>query len=306
MNELIVIDELEPLINLVVRDLVSENSRRTYRNAMLDFLGWWQAQGKPTVNKDLVLRYRLELKGRGKSNGTINLRLVVIRRLVAAAIDEGLTEFSQGIGILRIKDLPQRGVRAGNWLDVDQAMRLLKAPDTGTLEGLRDRAILAVLVGAGLRRSEAAGLTVEHIQMRAGRWCIVDLNGKGGRIRTIPIDGWTKQAVDAWLNAANVKEGYIFYSFDRKYNNTARPHLTGQAILNIVKHYSSECGLSIAPHDLRRTFAQLAYKGKAELVQIQKSLGHSTLTTTERYLNAGQDLVNAPCDFLGIKMEMTV
>lgn len=72
------------------------------------------------------------------------------------------------------------GVRAGNWLSVQQAQKLLNAPDVTTRKGLRDRAMLAVLLGCGLRRSEVAALTLKHIQQRDNRWCIVDLVGKHG------------------------------------------------------------------------------------------------------------------------------
>ena len=65
------------------------------------------------------------------------------------------------------------GIRTGNWLSLRQAQALLSAPDVATLKGLRDRAILAVLLGCGLRRSEVAALTFAHVQQRDGRWCIV-------------------------------------------------------------------------------------------------------------------------------------
>jgi site-specific recombinase XerD len=69
-----------------------------------------------------------------------------------------------------------------NWLSIRQAQMLLNAPDVSTNKGLRDRVILAVLLGCGLRRSEVAALTFGHIRQRDGRWCIVDLVGKQGRV----------------------------------------------------------------------------------------------------------------------------
>jgi hypothetical protein len=80
-------------------------------------------------------------------------------------------------------------VRAGNWLSLKQAQALLNAPDITTTKGLRDRAIIAVLLGCALRRSEVAALTMGHIQQRDGRWCIVDLYGKHGRVRTYDPTG---------------------------------------------------------------------------------------------------------------------
>lgn len=86
------------------------------------------------------------------------------------------------------------GIRVGNWLSQRQAQTLLSTPNISTVSGLRDRAILAVLLGCGLRRSEVAALTFAHVQQRDGRWCIVDLVGKHGRVRTAPMPAWVKMA----------------------------------------------------------------------------------------------------------------
>src|ERR1022692_4429525 len=98
----------------------------------------------------------------------------------------------------------------GNWLSVKPAQTLLNTADITTAKGLRDRAILAVLLGCGFRRSEVAALTVGHVQQRDGRWCIVDLRGKHGRVRTIPVPTWVKVATDAWTATAGVAEGHGF------------------------------------------------------------------------------------------------
>ena len=79
---------------------------------------------------------------------------------------------------------------------------LLSMPDVETLKGLRDRAIVAVRLGCGLRRSEVIALRMEHVQQREGRWVIVDLVGKGNRVRTVPMPAWAKAAPDAWTDAA--------------------------------------------------------------------------------------------------------
>jgi integrase len=106
-------------------------------------------------------------------------------------------------------------VRLGNWLTAKQAQALLNVPDARTNKGLRDRAILAVLLGCGLRRSEVAALTFKHIQQRDGRWCIVDLVGKHGRVRTVPMPTWVKVAIDAWATAAGITDGPVFRSVKR-------------------------------------------------------------------------------------------
>ena len=95
------------------------------------------------------------------------------------------------------------------------------------MKGLRDRAILAVLLGCGLRRSEVAAVTLTHVQQRDGRWCIVDLVGKHGRVRTIPMPTWVKVAIDAWTSAACLSEGRVFRPVNRGDKIQGEADLTG-------------------------------------------------------------------------------
>ena len=103
----------------------------------------------------------------------------------------------------------------GNWLTREQAKELLAVPDRSTLKGKRDYTILALLVGCALRRRELASLTVEDIQMRENRWVIVDLSGKGGRIRTVAIPVWVKNGINAWQAAAKIEEGPLLRSLNK-------------------------------------------------------------------------------------------
>lgn len=92
-----------------------------------------------------------------------------------------------------IPNVRQQGTRVGNWLTREQTNDLLAVPDRSTLKGKRDYCILALLVGCALRRHELTNLEVDEIQLREGRWVIVDMRGKGGRVRTVPIPMWVKQ-----------------------------------------------------------------------------------------------------------------
>ena len=192
----------------------------------------------------------------------------------------------------------------GNWLSIRQAQTLLNTPDATTTKGLRDRAILAVLLGCGLRRSEVAALTVGHVQQRDGRWCIVDLVGKHGRVRTIPVPTWVKVATDAWTSASGVANGSVF----RPVNRAGKAHgvgLSEKVVWQLLQPYALAAGVpGIAPHDCRRTCAKLCRAAGGELEQIQLLLGHASVQTTERYLGTKQDLVHAPND--GIKLRVSV
>jgi len=105
-----------------------------------------------------------------------------IRKLAVEAMDNGLLAPELAAGIQRVKSAKSIGVRMGNWLSQKQAQALLNTPDISTMKGLRDRAIIAVLLGCGLRRSEVAALTLGHIQQRDGRWVILDLVSKHKRV----------------------------------------------------------------------------------------------------------------------------
>jgi integrase len=201
-----------------------------------------------------------------------------------------------------VKGVKQLGRRSGNWLIHEQAQRLINSPDTSTLKGLRDRAIFAVMLGAGLRRPEVAGLTFDHIQQREGRWVIVDLLGKGNRVRTVPMPSWCKHAIDEWALAAGLSSGRVFVSIN-KGGVLSGEGMTPQAVYNVVDEHATACGLPVAAHDLRRTFAKLAHKGGAALEQIQLTLGHASIQTTERYLGVEQRLDVAPCDLLGLRLD---
>jgi integrase len=174
-------------------------------------------------------------------------------------------------------------------------------PKLDTLKGTRDQALLALLVGCGLRRSELAALTLEHLQQRDGRWVIVDLLGKGNRVRSVPMPGWAKAAVDRWIARAGISAGSLLRPVN-KADQLAGDSMTAQSVFEIVERCSQQLGIRVAPHDLRRTFAKLAHRGRAPLEQIQLSLGHASVQTTERYLGLEQDFVDAPCDHLGLRL----
>jgi integrase/recombinase XerD len=202
-------------------------------------------------------------------------------------------------GIDQTPGVKQQGVRAGNWLTKRQAADLLHAPDPRTLKGARDRALLAVLIGCALRRSELVALDTEHVQQRDGRWVVVDLRGKHGRIRSVAMPSWVKQALDLWLEGAEVVEGKLFRALNR-HGILTRDSLSTQAVLDVVKGYGEPLGIRVRPHDLRRTCAKLCRAGGGDLEQIQLLLGHASIQTTERYLGARQNLADAPNDRLGL------
>jgi site-specific recombinase XerD len=290
-------------IQTVIDSLDSPHSRRAYQRHLREFIAWYGSSSQTALNKATVQRYAAELRDSGLSASTINQRLSAIRKLAVEASDNGALDAQIANGIKAVKGIRQEGARTGNWLAKREAQQLLNAPDTSTLKGLRDRAILALLLGCGLRRAEAANLTFEHIQQRDGRWVLVDLLGKRNKLRSVPMPSWSKQAIDQYAKAANLSDGVVFRPINKSGRVTGE-RMTEQAIYNVVVCYAAQVSVGkVAPHDLRRTFAKLAHKGGSGLDQIQLSLGHNSIQTTERYLGIEQDFTTAPCDVLGLRLQ---
>jgi site-specific recombinase XerC len=218
MNDLISLEKIaqwQKLKTLVLDSVSSPITKRVYNMALDEFMRWFQQAPRPGFTKATVSAWRVSLEARGLGSSSIIIRMSAIRKLAAEAADNGLLAPELAAGISRVKSAKSTGIRVGNWLSLRQAQALLSAPDIATLRGLRDRAILAVLLGCGLRRSEVAALTFTHLQQRDGRWCIVDLVGKHGRVRTAPIPTWVKVAIDAWTSEADVADGYVFRPVNR-------------------------------------------------------------------------------------------
>jgi integrase/recombinase XerD len=308
MNELVVADrtsEWRRLKALVLDSVSSPITRRVYNLGLDEFIAWFAEAPRPAgFTKATVMAWRVALEARGLGPISINVRITAVRKLAVEAADNGLLAPELASGIARIKGVRSHGVRVGNWLSLRQAQALLNAPDVRTKKGLRDRAMFATLLGCGLRRSEVAALTCKHIQQREGRWCIVDLIGKHGRVRTVPMPAWTKSAIDAWTACAGIADGHLFRPITRG-DQVRGARLSEKVVWQMLKPYVTAIGIPhVAPHDLRRTTAKLCRAAGGELEQIQMLLGHSSVQTTERYLGTKQDLAHAPND--GIKLKLAV
>lgn len=232
---------------------------------------------------------------------TINLRLAAVRRVAYEAADSGLLSPELAAGIRRVKGVRRSGLRLGNWLTADQGKALLSTARDSDLRSKRNYAILAVLLGCGVRCGDVLALTAAIIQLREEHWVIADLYGKAGHIRTVPIPLWVKAAIDSWTQATGIQEGRIF----RSINKAGRIWGDGMApkvLWEIVKQAAKAAGIEkLAPHDLRRTCARLCHVAGGELDQIQFLLGHVSIQTTEHYLGCKQELRFAVNDKMGLE-----
>ena len=161
--------------------------------------------------------------------------------------------------------------------------------------------MVAMLIGCGLRRAELLALTLESLQQREEHWVIADLVGKGGHVRTVPIPGWVKGAVNAWTDAVGITHGPVFRAIN-KAGRVWGDGMSPKVLWDVVRAAAGRAGIEkLAPHDLRRTCARLCHLAGGELDQIRFLLGHVSIQTTERYLGCKQRLRCAVNDRLGIE-----
>ena len=300
-KRILALPDLEHAKTAVLNSLTSVSGQRTYDHAIREFVAWYCSEPRLAFNRTVVLRYRIQLEQRKYAPATINLRLAAVRRIAYEAADAGLLSPELAAGIRRVKGVRRLGVRLGNWLTPEQGRRLLESATPSTARELRDHAMVAMLIGCGLRRAELLALRFESIQQREEHWAIADLVGKGGHVRTVPIPIRVKSKVDAWTASAAITHGPVFRAIN-KAGRVWGDGMSPKVLWDIVRSAADRAGIDqLAPHDLRRTCARLCQLAGGELDQIQFLLGHVSIQTTERYLGCKQKLRIAVNDRLGIE-----
>jgi integrase len=283
------------LRQLVLNSVQSVHSKRNYAKALDDLFAFCASQ---PLSRALLMEYRTTIDHLSPS--TINVRLSAIRKLVGEARRLGIIGPEEAATLTDIPNVRQQGTRLGNWLTREQAKELLAVPDRSTLKGKRDYVIIALLVGCALRRRELASLNIGDIQLRDGRWVIIDLRGKGGRIRTVAVPIWVKQGIEVWMAAAKIDKGRLLRPLSKSAKILGE-ELGDWAIWSVVEQSSKQIGIEhFGAHDLRRTCAKLCRKNGGDLEQIKFLLGHSSIQTTERYLGSEQEIAVAVNDNLGL------
>ena len=298
--------DLQKMVMSVVNQRQNQNSRQTYYTALTQFFNWYSAGDNQGITAEIIREYLLYLENNGKSKATISTTLSVLRQLFKdlrrlEVIDEKIYN-----DLLEIKFKRPLGQRHKTWLEQEDVQKLINNLDSEKMSIVRDRALIAIMTGCGLRRFEVSDLKKEQMKQVQGRWAFTDIKGKGDRYRTVAIPEWCINLIKKWLEirkelAGNFTEK-LFFSI-RKNGTPGNTKISPQAIRDLTKKYSKKyLGKPVLPHDLRRTYAQLSYRAGAPLRQIQISLGHSSIRTTEIYLGLDQDFIKAPGDYIKIKI----
>jgi integrase/recombinase XerD len=274
------------LDHLTVERGLSTNTVQAYRRDLrryLAFLGSWGIRDVPDVTDEAVGAYVVQLTSSTHDDGALYRPASVARMLSAVRtfhrfeLREGVTDHDPTVGIVPPK-LPRSLPRP---LSVDEVARLIDAPPAGDAVGLRDRAILELLYGAGLRVSELTGLDVDDVELEDGS---VRVLGKGGKERDVPVGRYAREAVSAYLTRA--RPGFATSrSRAALFLNQRGGRLTRQGVSLLLARHVRAAGIRrrVTPHTLRHSFATHLLEGGADVRVVQELLGHASVATTQIY-----------------------
>ena len=192
--------------------------------------------------------------------------------------------------------------KAHTWLTQAQVDSLLALPDPSTIRGARDYIVLAVLVGAGLRREELSALTFDALKQLPGRE-VLEVTGKGKKTRVVPISPTLARRLHAWQETTG--GGNVARSLEQ--SGALGESLSTVGIWKIVNEYGARLGFpELAPHDLRRTFGRLGWEATHDLILIKSLLGHSSARTTENYIGIKIQLDSTVSDSIIHEYQSTI
>ena len=197
-----------------------------------------------------------------------------------------------------------KGRKAHTWLSQSQVKEITSLCGDDLI-GRRDWIVLGLLLGAGLRRDELVNLKFDALKqqpMKGGKMRdVLEVTGKGNKTRVIPIKPILADRLRQWRD--EVGNGRIARSITKGKEPKIGRSLSAIGIFNLVAQYGSMIGKpGLAPHDARRTFAQLGYEAGVPLTQLQTLLGHESIATTQKYLDLSLDLETTASDFIPLSV----
>lgn len=267
------------LKHLHIERNVSEHTLRAYKKDLNDFSKFCNLSPEQIDIID-IRGFVSELMNQKKSKTTISRKLATIRSFFKYLYEEGVTKINPA----KFVSTPKTKKHLPNFLSVDDAFNLVQSPQGIGMLSVRDRSILEMLYSSGLRVSEIVGLNVEDVNIKEG---LIKVKGKGRKERIVPIGKKALDALKLYFVERRLfkKKKAISDSDTALFLNRKGKRLTDRQVRRIVVKYARQVGIDgqIGPHVLRHTFATHLLTGGADLRVIQELLGHSSLSTTQKY-----------------------
>jgi len=258
---------------------LSSHTIEAYRSDLTQYVKWLK-KDVLQVDHSLIGKYVATLREKGCGSPSIARKLSAIRMFYKFLNIEGKSDRNLLEGITS----PRSGRKIPSYLSLREVERLLDAPSSSDLCGTRDKAILELLYGAGLRISELVNLNISDLDLRH-RW--VRVLGKGSKERIVPVGRKACQCIRVYLREREIKKGEEVPLFCNRYGK----RISRQACWKAIKKYAQRAGITkrISPHTLRHSFATHLLARDADLRSVQELLGHSNIGTTQIYTYITQE-----------------
>jgi integrase/recombinase XerC len=259
----------------------SEHTVRAYMTDLLKFSGFLKEKEILNDGADIscvdevsIRAYVGWLYGKKNSRKSISRKLASIRTFFEFLMREGVVRKNSA----KLVPTPRGEKKLPAFLTVDEAFKLIETAETKGILGLRDRAMLELLYSSGIRVSELVGINLINVNLTSS---LVKVLGKGSKERIVPLGSKAQEAIRQFIE----KRHELHPKGDFLFVNSRGGRLTARSVGRIVKKYSIISGIpkNVSPHVLRHTFATHLLGSGADLRAIQEMLGHSSLSTTQRY-----------------------
>jgi integrase/recombinase XerD len=271
------------LTHLQLERGASPHTVEAYRRDLVDLGDFIEHEDPDTIPVSVLDDYAVALRDRGLSPATVRRRLAAVRAFLKHRAREG------GRGDAgRTVALPRLGRRLPEPLTRAEAERIVTRPDASP-RGLRDRAMLELLYGAGLRVSELVSLRVSDIDLADG---MVRCMGKGAKQRVVPMGKSATEATRIYLQRGRPYLGRMQRG-DILFLNHRGQGITRQAVFQLVREHARKAGITkdVTPHTMRHSFATHLIEGGCDLRSVQEMLGHASIETTQVYTHVSAEHV---------------
>jgi site-specific recombinase XerD len=258
-----------------------------YDRYMDRFLAYAKTEDPKKVTETIVREYRLWLNRQpGTKVGretqplkrkTQNYYLIALRAFLKYLRKRGIESLSPEK--IELAKVPERSL---DLISPNELDRLMKGPDTTTLQGLRDQAILELLFSTGLRVSELCSLSTDDVDLTRDEFSV---RGKGDKVRVVFLSDEAKKAIAAYIKARKDMSDALFIQYGKNAKNADDPRLSPRAVQRLIKHYATKAGITrkVTPHVIRHSFATNLLSNGADLRSVQALLGHAHIGTTQIY-----------------------
>jgi len=271
---------------LVFEKGLSEKTIESYTSDISKYLAFLKEKRIEDITQadtPIILKHLIALRDSGLGSKSCARHLITLRGFYKFLAQEKILEFDPA----KLIDLPKSGLKLPDVLSVSEVNLLLNIPDSKTLLGKRNAAMLELLYAAGLRVSELVNLKFLDVNLEA---CFVRVMGKGSKERIVPFGLYAKNKIDDYINNSRP---LLLKNHISKHLFVARAGkpMTRQGFWKLLKQYVKQAGIKkkVTPHSLRHSFASHLLEGGADLRTVQVMLGHVDISSTQIYTHVARD-----------------